>query len=314
MTKSARWLDVLSPAEIRELGQFRDWRSWASLLLDWGMVFGSFALVALVPHVLTIVLALFVIGGRQLGLAVLMHEASHRTLFRKRKLNDWAGNWLCAFPIWADMRPYRPYHLEHHARTWTKLDPDLTLATPFPVTRASFARKVWRDLSGQTGWKRAKAVVRRDLGQSAGKTFRGDDAGWHTLIPVIVTNSLLLAVLVLLGWSALYLLWVGAWFTSYSLSMRIRSIAEHSMVLDPADELGNTRTTYANLWERIFIAPNRVNFHLEHHLNIAVPHYNLPRMHRLLRERGALEHALITPGYRELLTQASAGTSAVAAS
>ncbi len=85
------------------------------------------------------------------------------------------------------------------------------------------------------------------------------------------------------------------------------------MVLDPADELGNTRTTYANLWERIFIAPNRVNFHLEHHLHIAVPHYNLPRMHRLLRERGALEHALITPGYRELLSQASAATSALSA-
>ena len=48
-----------------------------------------------------------------------------------------------------------------------------------------------------------------------------------------------------------------------------------------------------------------MNFHLEHHLIMAVPHYNLPRMHRLLRERGVLEDALVTRGYRELLSQAS---------
>ncbi len=77
------------------------------------------------------------------------------------------------------------------------------------------------------------------------------------------------------------------------------------MVLDPANELGNTRTVLAGPWERLFIAPNRVNFHLEHHLIMAVPHYNLPRMHRLLRERGVLEDALVTRGYRELLSQAS---------
>jgi len=306
MTTSEGWLDALSPAELRELMRLHDWRSWLSITLNWGLVFGSFALVAFVPHPLTLLLALFVIGARQLGLAVLMHEASHRTLFRKRRLNDWAGNWLCAYPIWADLRPYRHYHLQHHARTWTQDDPDLDLATPFPVTRASFARKVWRDLSGQTGWKRARAIVRRDLGQSAGKTFRGDDAGWHTLGPVVITNALLLGVLTLIGWPLLYLLWVAAWFTTYSLSMRIRSIAEHSMVPEPAHGLRNTRTTLASLWERLLIAPNRVNFHLEHHLIIAVPHYHLPRMHRLLSERGVLKNALITRGYRNLLAQASA--------
>ena len=32
-----------------------------------------------------------------------------------------------------------------------------------------------------------------------------------------------------------------------------------------------------------------MNFHLEHHLLMTVPLYNLPRMHRLLKERGALD-------------------------
>ena len=52
------------------------------------------------------------------------------------------------------------------------------------------------------------------------------------------------------------------------------------MMPDPADDLRNTRTTLARWWERLLIAPNRVNYHLEHHLLMTVPHYNLPRMHR----------------------------------
>jgi fatty acid desaturase len=73
------------------------------------------------------------------------------------------------------------------------------------------------------------------------------------------------------------------------------------MVPDPADELRQTRTTIARWWERIFIAPNHVNYHLEHHLLMTVPHYRLPRLHRLLRERGVLADACLTRGYRDVL-------------
>jgi len=37
--------------------------------------------------------------------------------------------------------------------------------------------------------------------------------------------------------------------------------------------------------------PHHVNYHLEHHLYPAVPHYHLPRLHRLLRAKGVLEGA-----------------------
>ena len=97
------------------------------------------ALVARWPNVLTIVVALVVIGSRQLGLAVVMHEAAHRTLFKSRALNDWAGNWLGAYPVWTDTAPYRNYHLVHHAKTGTMEDPDLGLVTPFPISPESFS-------------------------------------------------------------------------------------------------------------------------------------------------------------------------------
>jgi fatty acid desaturase len=301
----SRWRDALSADELASLKTLHDWHSWLSIAVNWGIVFAAFALVAAWPNVFTILLALFLIGGRQLGFAVLMHEASHGTLLRERRWNDWAGNWLCAFPVWGDLEPYRPYHLQHHAMTWTDKDPDVSLATPFPITRASLWRKIWRDLSGQTGWKRARFTLRRDLGLSQGKVQRRNGSGWHRLVRPGITNAMLLALLTLAGHPALYLLWVVAWLTTYSLVMRIRAIAEHSMPSDPSSEMGNTRTTRARWWERLFLAPNGVNYHLEHHLLISVPHYHLARMHRLLRERGALNDALLASSYWSVLDTAS---------
>jgi fatty acid desaturase len=272
---------------------------------NWLLVFTAMGLVVWWPNPLTVIVALFVIGARQLGMAIIMHEAAHRSLFRRRVLNDWVGNWLAAYPVWLDVQPYRTYHLQHHSKTWTAEDPDIALALPFPITRASLRRKIWRDLSGKTGWKRAKATLRRDLGISRGKVQRRSGFGWSALHGVVATNLVLLGVLTLAGHPALYLLWAGAWFTTYSLCMRIRSIAEHAMIGDPADPLRNTRTTLASGWERLLLAPNRVNYHLEHHLYMTVPHYNLPRLHRMLRERRVLDNACVERGYLGVLRLAA---------
>jgi fatty acid desaturase len=234
-----------------------------------------------------------------------MHDAAHRALFSNRKLNDWVGNWLCAYPVWTDVFPYRPYHLQHHAKNYTAADPDIGLVRPFPTTRASLKRKIIRDLTGQTGWKRVKATLKRDLGMSQGRQSR-TFGGVRNLRGVTVTNLLLFLVLLAAGHPLLYLLWAVAWMTTFQLVTRIRAIAEHAMAPDPADPLRNTRTTVVRWWERALIAPNGVNYHLEHHLLMTVPHYNLPRLHRLLRDRGVLDDALVAHGYLSVLRQASA--------
>jgi fatty acid desaturase len=298
------WRAQLSREDIAELLRFQDWKSWWSIAFNWGVVFAAMAFVAAWPHpptlFLPIVVSLFLIGARQLGFAVVMHEASHRSLFSNRAVNDWAGQWLCAYPIWSDTTVYRPYHLQHHAHTGTERDPDLGLVRPFPITRASLRRKFWRDLSGRTGVKFARAAFKRSVARW------GEPEGRRATIGVIVTNALLLAGLAAAGHAWLYLLWVGAWLTTHTLVTRIRSIAEHALTPNPDDPLGNTRTTLGRWWERLLIAPNRVNYHLEHHLLMTVPHYQLPRMHALLRERGLLDRACVERGgYAAVLRQAA---------
>ncbi len=314
MAKSGKaWLEQFSTDEIRELRVIRAHRAWFTIIVNYLLVAASMAMVALLPNVLTIVLGLFVIGARQLGFAVVMHESAHRTLFENRGLNDFVGNWLCGYPIYLSADMYRAHHLEHHAKTWTEGDPDLVLATAFPVSKRSMARKVARDLLGITGLKQL-------LGTSylVVKVLRGEQVDSGTLplrlergpairmvVGTLVSNLVLFGFLWAIGQPLLYLLWLGAWLTTNKLVARIRSIAEHAVVPDPGDPIGQTRTVLAGPFERLFIAPNRVQFHLEHHLLMTVPHYNLPRFHAMLRERGILESACVASGYAEVLSLAS---------
>lgn len=299
---NAAWHERFSRDEMNALLAVNDLRGAFSVAINWVGVAAAMALVAYWPNPPSVVLAIFVIGGRQLGFAVLMHEASHRTLFRSKRLNDWVGNWLCAYPVWSDLHTYRPYHLQHHAKNWTQEDPDLVLVQPFPTTAASLRRKVWRDLSAQTGRKFLVGAWKR----SFERWRAGDRDGRRAFLGFLGSNALILAALSAAGYPWLYLLWASAWLTTYPLFTRIRSIAEHAMVPDTTSPLRNTRTTLARWWERIFFAPNRVNYHLEHHLLMMVPHYRLARMHTLLDERGLLDEALVTEGYPAVLKRASA--------
>tara|TARA_R110002020_G_scaffold231237_3_gene442399 strand:- start:655 stop:1791 length:1137 start_codon:yes stop_codon:yes gene_type:complete len=95
-------------------------------------------------------IALVLVGGRQLGLSILMHEAAHGLLHPKRKINNFVGQWLTGAATGSDLHSYRAYHLTHHRFTQQTEDPDLGLSAAFPTSKASMRRKVIRDLTGQT--------------------------------------------------------------------------------------------------------------------------------------------------------------------
>ncbi len=307
--------DLLSTQDIRELAQTSDLQGARSVLTDWLIIGAALGFVAWRPGPVTLIPAMLVIGGRQLGLAILMHEASHRTLFASRWLNDLVGDWLCAAPIWGDVRRYREHHLRHHGQTGTEHDPDLGLVTPFPTTKKALARKLLRDLSGLAGMRRAAALALMDAGLL---TYTASvDARWSrpqerrtlrtralpSVVRMLAMQAALLGLFTAGGVPWLILVWWGSWLTTYGLVLRIRSMAEHACTARSPDPFSNTRTTDASWLARLLVAPHHVNFHLEHHLLMSVPHWKLPRMHRLLRERGVFTPQNHAAGYAEVLRQ-----------
>jgi fatty acid desaturase len=130
---------------------------------------------------------------------------------------------------------------------------------------------------------------------------------WEKLGPQLIANAILFAVLALAGiWWAYPLLWLVPLMTWMMVITRIRNIAEHAVVPDSDDPLRNTRTTKANLLERILVAPYYVNYHLEHHLLMYVPCYNLPKLHALLMRGPHASHMEVQPNYLSVLRLATA--------
>jgi fatty acid desaturase len=309
--------DLLSRDEIRALVAASNAAGFAAVLTSWGIIAATFALLARFPHPLTFVAAVVVLGGRQLALAILMHDASHGSLFRTRWLNEVFADWVCAKPVWNDVARYRRHHLAHHAHTGTELDPDRCLAAAFPVTRASLARKLLRDALGVTGLKRIVGLCAMDL-ELIAYTVTPEirrlprrpihehlAAGARNLVGVVVTNLALAAVLAATGHAWLYAAWAVAFVTSFGVVVRIRSIAEHACTAASADPLRNTRTTIAGPLARLLVAPHRVSYHLEHHLLMTVPYFRLPAMHALLVARGALPEGAVARGYLGVLRLAA---------
>jgi fatty acid desaturase len=153
----------LTPDQVAALRRKSDAMGGLLVLHAWSAIAAAMALFAWWPNPLTFVLGVMVIGTRQLGLAILMHDAAHGLLFADRRLNDAVGAWLCAAPVFTSLALYRPYHLRHHRFTQQAGDPDLGLSAPFPISRASLRRKVLRDLTGRTALQRRGEQFRRAM-------------------------------------------------------------------------------------------------------------------------------------------------------
>ncbi|MFK8050615.1 MAG: fatty acid desaturase family protein [Halioglobus sp.] len=288
-------VDYLSKDDIARFTSKSDFHGWRLLLGDWAAIAGIFTLTAIYTNPVTILLAIILLGGRQLGLSVLMHECGHRSLFKTPKLNDFMGQWFCALPVMNDLPSYAKGHLVHHKNAGTHEDPDLPNYEAYPISRESFKRKVIRDLTGQTGFKLLRYITR---GLSGGMS-KVQRSSMKPLYQQLAVQATLLAVLSLAGIPWAYLLWVAAYLTSFMLVIRLRQIAEHAAVPDlyDPDPRKNTRTVVARWWEKMFLAPNAVNFHMEHHFMASVPCYRLAALHEHLSEKGALDEMPRVVGY-----------------
>jgi fatty acid desaturase len=291
--------DYLDKDDIARFTARSDLVAWCMVVGNWLIIAAIFAVVGAYPGPLTILPAMVLLGGRQLGLSVLMHEAGHRTLFATPWLNDVVGQWLCAAPVFSDLPSYASGHLQHHRQAGTHDDPDLPNYAAYPISRQSFRRKVLRDLSGQTGLKLLRAII----GGASGVISKETRAESLPLLRQLFVQFMLFLALYAMGIGWAYLVWLGTFLTVFMLIIRIRQVAEHAAVPDlyDSDPRMNTRTVDAPWWQRLVFAPNGVNYHLEHHFMASVPCYRLAALRDHLKRCHALDGVPVFRGYGEVL-------------
>jgi fatty acid desaturase len=258
---------------------------WASLGLD--------LIPPLCGQAACLVLALMLLAGRQMALAVVMHEAVHETFFKSKALNAHLCGWLAAAPMAFYAEGYKHVHVRHHRLGGTLRDPDAPFVRGYPALPASMARKILRDISGVVGVKTLVQNLRLH-----------QPVGW---LRFLVVHALLAALLWYMGIGWSYLLWWAAFFFFFPFIFRLRLMGEHGTALarEHGDVRHYTTTVLAGPLERLFIAPNGVHYHVEHHLMPAVPIYRLRQLHRLLHQRGFFNTAdCLRPSYWAVLQRA----------
>lgn len=308
--------DIFTREEIASLIKRSDRMGVWAIASTWTVIAGSFFLMAwaLSQPVATAIplflLAMLLLGGRQLALAIITHEATHKTLFKTKWGNEWLADWLCARPIGLDLAKYRTHHFIHHTRTGTEKDSDISLIEGLPTTKQSMMRKFLRDAVGLTGLKFLFGRFLMDAGiikwtvatNIERLPFRGIAHHAAELLrnvwPTVVTNFVIFGALYLAGFAELYAAWIVAYLIPYPLFIRIRALAEHAGTERTDDMFLNTRTTKAGPIARALVAPLNVNYHIEHHVMASVPWFRLKHAHEILRERGV---AAQPPSYWQVM-------------
>jgi fatty acid desaturase len=260
------------------------------------------------------------IAPLQHALFVLAHDAAHYRLYETRWLNDAVGR-LCGTVAGVSMCTYRVIHRLHHNHLYGPQDPDIALHGGYPRGKAYLAKKLLKDLTGQTAWKTysyffgAPAlnadtnVAQRPLDDTsprlrqAARRDRWTVLAFHVAAPAAAFASGY-------GWQYL-VLWMLPLLTVLQAILRLRAICEHGAVADYGSPLTAARTNLVPLWARYFMFPHHVNYHIEHHLYPVVPHYHLPRLHAALAAHGILDGAEIRP-LRETLARVFADRPAAA--
>lgn len=268
-------------AELRHIPNFRNAISIASIYVQtFGIIWAALAL----HNPISYVVAFLLMGRAHAQLLALMHESVHRLLFRNRKLNDFAGRWLLGYMSFVNTDGYRYVHMAHHREEFGPNEPDIPLYANYPITRASFWRKMRRDGLGSTGFRMLRGQFM--------SIFKTDPQQLNTQRKIFTLHAVLLILSVIFVNPWVYvMLWLVPYITVWRVMNRLRSIAEHGGLRADSDRRITTHSVKQHLFSSFFFVPFNLGWHIAHHADSGIPFRSLPKYHRQLRASGFVTDA-----------------------
>ena len=282
---------VAIPELRTSLRDISTWRNVRAVFMAWAWLVGlSYAGTHLSWY--GALVAFFVMGPIHVRFAILMHEAAHKLLFRNKRVNDWVGTWLVAYPALVPISLYRRSHFAHHKEEFGPEEPDLAFYAGYPGSRADLRRRLIRDAVGISGWKNFKVLL-----LSLTKSHSRPLAGRIMAVQVVMFAGLWL---ITSQWWAYLAFWWLPWMTQWRVLNRLRAIAEHGGMSRSDDRRLTTHNVRQSLLARMWLVPFNTGWHLAHHVDMGVPWHNLPRYHAELEAAGYVTDAITFANYRAL--------------
>jgi fatty acid desaturase len=235
---------------------------------------------------------MFVLQGRAHALfGILSHEGTHRLLFATQRWNDRVSNWIIGPISFATQEGYRRSHMAHHRDPLGPHEPDKTLYAAYPITKASLRRRLRRDITGESGYKILRSIL-RGLRNPIARTGVLKIIGAQIIVAVVLGY--------LVGWWAWLAMWFAPWMTVWRVINRLRAIAEHGGMGNSKDERITTHHVRQSRLARFWMVPYNTGWHIAHHVDAGIPWRNLPAFHQELEAAGYLVPGLEYPNYRSL--------------
>lgn len=301
-------LTVRLPGEVlRELSQIDGRKSVVAITSEWLAIFGTIALCHYFWHPLLYAIIILFIGGRQHALAVLQHDAAHFRLLPHKKWNDLVAEVFLAWPILLSNQYFREYHFLHHRHIGTAKDGnraqygthttsgELIPNWSFPKPKIYFALWVMLRLSGLAGIIYILRSIHRLFTKG---TLR------YRLWNLLYYASILGLILGFHGGQILFLYWFVPLSTWFIFTNLLRIAGEHSAIANSHEFYCLTRTIQPSWFDRIFVVPRQISYHLEHHLYPHIPFYRLPDLHaELMKNESFHRQAHVTRTYWQTLQE-----------
>ena len=135
------------------------------------MVIGVVVAAVWIGSPVAYLVAFVVMGPLYVRFAILMHEAAHKLLFTNKRVNDWVGTWLLAYPAFTPISLYRRGHFAHHRTEFGPEEPDLAFYRGYPCTAPD-------PVAGGSAATRSASRAGRTSRRCSGRCARPPTVGW----------------------------------------------------------------------------------------------------------------------------------------
>jgi fatty acid desaturase len=280
--------------EIMALSGARPARFVAELVFTWASIAAFIATGVYFENLAVTLFCIFLIGTRQMALALLLHEQVHR-LGMRSKYADWFINVFAVYPLFVTtVEDYAKVHLSHHKYCFTQDDPDFLRKAgdewTFPKSLGQLIMIAVKDLT-------AMNLVRLIRGKTAPRTDeftrRNPSPAWLRIGFFVAAAGVLTAVG---GWTVFLIYWVVPAMTVTQLMVRWIAVCEHEYNIENGTIHETTPLIQLTWWQRALMPDLNFGLHAYHHMHPGVSFANLPKVHEIYKREGLVDESAIFHG------------------
>ncbi len=230
--------------------------------------------------------AVIVIGSRQRALATITHEASHGTLTKNHRLNNFLGSYMSGYLIGMLFDAYKQSHVQsHHAQFGSEHDDaDYRYMLDMGVYEQCSQRKYnWNIL--------VKPLFLLNVPKYLGFLVRdrllaiSSEEGAREGIRLLLFWAVLLTVIIQSGFFMEFVLyWLVPFLTAFQVLGWYIELSEHAPMMNTKLDIHMSRNRNSHWLERALTGLHGESYHLAHHLWARVPFWKMGELNAILRE------------------------------